>query len=139
MALLNKHKLTFKDIFKNIIGLLFVILMINILIVIIFKDRFNELSETMNTENTIIENKAKEILENIYEAPVTLKVTKKDRNTVLFEHPKKTYGNNIYLINYMSLQDTFLINWELLEGTPEIIIRKIENHKTKEIIYEHAN
>jgi len=131
-----KKQYDFISMIKTIIGLLATLIMINFIIAVFFRGHFNELSEMLDTENLIVECKVKNILEIIYSAPVTLNVEKKERNNVLFRKPKRIYGNNIYSVETGTSRNTFLVYWELIENFVEII--RIEDYKTKEIIFENG-
>ena len=73
-------------------------------------------------------------MEDIYNESFVFIAVKKDRETVLFSKPKRVFGNSIYIIDFISSQDTFSIHWEMIEDSLEI--KKIEDYNTKKIIFQ---
>ena len=134
--LLNQHnKYNFKDQLKLLLKIAVFTILIMVILGFLFRNYFIEQSEITNVTNVIVENKAKKILEDIYNVPIILNVAKKDRETVLFSRPKRVFGNSIYIIDFISSQDTFSIHWEMIGDSLEI--KKIENYRTKEIIFKY--
>ena len=133
--IINKNQmLNFNDIITTITNVVIVVIIISILLSILFKDHFNELKKLRDSENMIIMNHTKEILEDMYNVPIVIRTLKRNRYRVLVGSPKKVYGNYIYGIYISETYDKFIIYWELSEDIPEI--KKIEKYASKEVIYE---
>jgi hypothetical protein len=127
-------KLDTKNMIKPIVIILIVLCILPVLLNIALGDFFKEQRETRSSENAIIEKELKNILENIYCVPVTLKLINFDRSVRLAGGPKLTYGNYIYEITFPESNRLIKIYWELNGDIPEL--KEIKAYDTDDVIWE---
>ena len=124
----------FKDFIKSIWGVLIVITIISAILTVILKNVFDSMKENRKINSTIIDSDAIEILEEIYQKPVTIKYLK--YNSERFNiRSGLTYGTYIYEISYAKSKERILINWEKEIDTLEIINIK-KDYGDREVIFQ---
>jgi len=136
MILNKQSNCNFKDQLKVLLKIIIVITLITLILNILFRNIFLERRNITVEINVMVEEIAKKILEDMYNAPFIMEAVKKDRVTVLFGGARRMYGNSIYTIDFISSQKTILIYWEMINDS--IRIKRIQNNNTREIIFEYS-